>query len=153
MSESNKLAEYFGFEVVYPDGFGCIQEEGEQGPEIKREATLEERTMWTVLVRLSAELDALKAAMGEPVAWICEEQTIGPAYGKKRLTFSKYYSDNPLHYKHTPLYTHPAPQQEPLTDEQIDGVYRDVWSTVTHSKRLIALARAVEAAHNIGEKK
>lgn len=62
MSEAKKLAEYLGFEVVYLDGFGYIQEEGEQGPEIKREANLEERTMWTDLVRLSAELAALKAA-------------------------------------------------------------------------------------------
>lgn len=68
MSEAKKLAEYLGFEVVYLDGFGYIQEEGEQGPEIKREANLEERTLWTDLVRLSAELAALKAAMGEPVA-------------------------------------------------------------------------------------
>ena len=41
----------------------------------------------------------------EPVAWINEDQTIGPELGKKRLSFDKYHSLNPLRYKHTPLYT------------------------------------------------
>lgn len=40
-------------------------------------------------------------------------------------------------------------ERRPLSDEQIDGVYRDVWSTVAHAKRLIAFARAIEAAHGI----
>lgn len=69
MSEATKLAEYLGFEVVYLDGFAYIQEEGTNGPEIKRDATLEERTLWTELEHVSAELAALKAAIGEPVAW------------------------------------------------------------------------------------
>lgn len=69
MSEAIKLAEYLGFEVVYLDGFAYIQEEGTNGPEIKRDATLEERTLWAELEHVSAELAALKVAMGEPVAW------------------------------------------------------------------------------------
>ena len=32
-----------------------------------------------------------------------------------------------------------------LTSEQIDKAYRDVWSTVTHARRLTAFARAIEA--------
>jgi hypothetical protein len=43
--------------------------------------------------------------------------------------------------------TQPRPQ--PLTTEQIDAVYREVWSTVTHTKRLSAFARAIEAKHGI----
>lgn len=78
MSEATKLAEYLGFEVVYLDGFAYIQEEGEQGPEINREANLEERTLWTDLVRLSAELAALKAAMGEPKAIMWRSRDKGP---------------------------------------------------------------------------
>lgn len=68
MSDATKLSEYLGFEVVYLDGFAYIQEEGTNGPEIKRGATLEERTLWTELEHVSAELASLKAAMGEPVA-------------------------------------------------------------------------------------
>lgn len=45
----------------------------------------------------------------------------------------------------------PSPQAEkqPLSDEQIEEVYRDVWSTVVHAKRLSAFARAIERAHGI----
>lgn len=38
---------------------------------------------------------------------------------------------------------------KPLNDEQIEDVYRDVWSTVVHAKRLSAFARAIERAHGI----
>ena len=69
MSEAEKMADYLGFEVVYLDGFAYIKEQGEQGPEIKREATLEERTLWTGLGAVSEELEALKRAISdaEPV--------------------------------------------------------------------------------------
>lgn len=43
-----------------------------------------------------------------------------------------------------------SPERVALTDEQIDGIYRTVWSTVTHSGRLMAFARIIEAAHGIG---
>lgn len=91
---------------------------------------------------------------GEPVAW-GQWEAIGLGDEPMRLVVKESAPTD--HEKRIAnwfrLYTHPAPQQKPLTDEQIDGVYRDVWSTVTHSKRLIAFARAIEAAHNIGEKK
>ena len=59
------------------------------------------------LAQVEAEHEALKKAISdaEPVAWFNEEQTIGPNFLKRHLSFGKYYSDNPLHYKHIPLYT------------------------------------------------
>lgn len=33
----------------------------------------------------------------------------------------------------------------PITDEQIDAAYRDVWSTVPHAQRLSAFARKIAA--------
>lgn len=92
MSEAKKLAEYLGFEVVYLDGFGYIQEDGEQGPEIKREANLEERTMWTDLVRLSAELAALKAAMGEPVAWMMQWPNHSPSFTTDKSDYASWFA-------------------------------------------------------------
>lgn len=53
----------------------------------------------------------------QPVAWINEDQTIGPDYKQRRLSFQPYHSLNPLRYKHTPLYAHP-PQRQPLTPAQ-----------------------------------
>ena len=59
------------------------------------------------LAQVEAEHEALLKAISdaEPVAWINEEQTIGPNFLKRHLSFGKYFSDNPLHYKHIPLYT------------------------------------------------
>ena len=82
--------------------------------------------------RLHAENEALKQALaqGEPVAWINEDQTIGPDYGKKYYSDKPYYSLNPLRYKHTPLYTTPQPQREwvGLTDEDasLEAENRDI---------------------------
>ena len=89
MSEAQKMADYLGFEVVYLDGFGYIKEQGEQGPEIKREATLEERTLWTELGAVSEELEALKRAISEaePVAWSVEGWS-----GAKRIATSLHHS-------------------------------------------------------------
>jgi hypothetical protein len=47
-----------------------------------------------------------------------------------------------------PLYTEPQPEQEPLTDEQIEDLYFDKFSM----GELKAFARAIEQAHGIGEK-
>lgn len=38
-----------------------------------------------------------------------------------------------------------APQSEPLTEADIDSVYRDVWSTVPHAKRLDEFAHRIYA--------
>ena len=49
--------------------------------------------------------------------------------------------------KHQPLYTHPQPKREPLTDEQIDAIMTPLTRGVPYSWR--AFARAIEQAHNI----
>jgi hypothetical protein len=86
--------------------------------------------------RASHDRDALRAAIeqalgsGEPVAWINEDQTIGPDYGKKHYSDKPYYSLNPLHYKHTPLYATPQPQQREwvgLTEQEA----AECWSSST----------------------
>lgn len=45
----------------------------------------------------------------------------------------------------TPLYTHPQPKREPLTDEELDAVMFSVGLSCTAKD----VARAIEAAHNI----
>lgn len=49
----------------------------------------------------------------------------------------------------------PAPHQKPLTDEQIVDVARACYIDVTQNNQdsVCAFARAIESAHNIGEKK
>ncbi len=46
-----------------------------------------------------------------------------------------------------PLYTHPQPKREPLTDEQII----DLWPSLIMHQHTYAFARAIEAAHGINE--
>ena len=55
-------------------------------------------------------------------------------------------------YEWVDLYTHPQ-AREPLTDEAIERCMKQAYSTV-HGRNLEhAFARAIEAAHGIGEKK
>ena len=49
-----------------------------------------------------------------------------------------------------PVYTHPQPKQEPLTDGQIwDEVQHGVIGSIGFPSKAIAVARAIEAAHGI----
>lgn len=86
--------------------------------EAEREETNRWRNVakWEQEIRKQAEMIADKAVTehaallkaisdAEPVAWISEVQCIGPEYGKKRYEAVPIQSLNPLHYKHTPLYT------------------------------------------------
>jgi hypothetical protein len=51
------------------------------------------------------------------------------------------------------LYTHPAPAQQPLTDEQIIEINMRHYNIATRDYASdIAIARAIESAHNIGAK-
>lgn len=45
----------------------------------------------------------------------------------------------------------PAEGRKPLSDEQIDKAYRDVWSTFPSNNRLTRFARAIEREHGIGD--
>ena len=48
-----------------------------------------------------------------------------------------------------PLYTEPQPEQEPLTDEQIIGLWQ--YTKEPDGHRIERFARAIEAAHGIKE--
>ena len=45
----------------------------------------------------------------------------------------------------TPLYTHPQPKREPLTEMEINTI----WRNSTH-RTTVEVVRAIEAAHGIG---
>jgi hypothetical protein len=49
-----------------------------------------------------------------------------------------------------PVYTHPQPKREPLTDEHILNLARGHYNP--HQRPEISFARAIEAAHGIKEK-
>jgi hypothetical protein len=51
----------------------------------------------------------------------------------------------------TPLYNHPQPKREPLTDEQIRELYDDDDNFSLTCAYVIAFARAIETAHDIKE--
>ena len=52
------------------------------------------------------------------------------------------------------LYTHPTPQRQPLTDEQIIGLVRDMSIEMRWPSTPLDIARAIERAHGItGETK
>jgi hypothetical protein len=75
-----------------------------------------------------------KQEQGEPVAWM----------DKTGITHKhKHFEDM------QPLYTHPQPKREPLTDEQIDEIHQSTWMQSTAT--LNDFARAIEAAHGIKE--
>lgn len=107
------------------------------------------------------ELDAMRAQIGqgEPVAWRTFDGEGG--YDYRTYEGNETYDDdwanrNPRHVGWVdPLYLHPAPQQKPLTDEQIEAIYtQETGSLIDDSPwALVDFVRAVEAAHNIGEKK
>ena len=52
-------------------------------------------------------------------------------------------------YTETPLYTHPAPQRQPLTEKEIEAVFAQKRGDTTE-QHLIGCARAIERAHGIG---
>lgn len=119
------------------------------------------------LRRLHAENEALRAQIGQgvPVAWCLGN----PMYADSSNVFlaNEFTPDGEHEHEWTPLYTHPAPQQKPLTDEQITAGAKalckrsseicgvnadDNWNL--DSEYFKDDARCVlEAAHNIGEKK
>lgn len=55
--------------------------------------------------------------------------------------------------KAIPLYTHPQPPRQPLTDEQINAVITEQWGGRAIHAAHRAFARAIERAHGIGDKK
>ena len=80
-------------------------------------------------------------AQQEPVAVYVGETWCGSVV--------RLYEDLPLE---TSLYTSPQPSK-PLTDEQIKTMWRCSKIYGTNEEKALALARAIEAAHQIGVNK
>ena len=86
----------------------------------------------TLLERI-AELEAkLEQQDAQPVAW-----RVWSPDGENKYQYTENGDGEPL-------YTHPAPKQVPLTDEQIKAIVGDNSLDTIHS-----VIRAVEAAHVI----
>lgn len=90
-----------------------------------------------------------QTADSEPVAWINEDQTIGPNYGKKYYSDAPYYSLNPLTYKHTPLFAAPPDVTKVLREarEALNELIPDVhdWygAKVHRANQVLASINAV----------
>ena len=92
-------------------------------------------------------IEALRTALAqpepEPVAWITVVETKqGPSC---QVNWTKMRG-----ISHEPLYTAPL-QRKPLRDDQIEDVFFDMSQYAKVD--LKAFARAIEAAHGIGEEK
>lgn len=138
MSEAERLADALDEEATSMDmGRKPI-------PCTKRKAAAELR-------RLSAELAALKAAIGEPAAWV-DERVIQwlasrPSSASTNITTKLAAAKCPE--RPMPLYTHPAPQAkpQPLSDDRIEEVTAEIGMNSPLARW--AIARKVEAAHGI----
>jgi hypothetical protein len=94
--------------------------------------------------------EAEKQEQGEPVAWRFKTGTFWNREPHWRYVLSLEGTEGLQGLE--PLYTHPQPKREPLTDEEIVAIndkhyniaYRDFDAD-------IAIARAIEAAHGIKE--
>ena len=90
-----------------------------------------------------------------PVAWRSKERINGEFDSGWKLT-SNEPPQTPRTIAIEPLYTHPPQQRKPLTDEQILTAAGRLPGWLRHHEELDCddlsdFARAVEAAHNIGE--
>jgi hypothetical protein len=82
-----------------------------------------------------------EAKKQKPVAWMFG------CIGRGRMYAEEL--DDPSGWQ--PLYTHPQPKREPLTNEQIREFYNDNNNFELTGPYVIAFARAIEAAHGIKE--
>jgi len=100
----------------------------------------------------------------QPVAWRTRYKSEPGMIGHYPWTYTERakavacMSDS---YEFEPLYTHPAPVRQPLTEDDIAAIGHRMASTYTHRSdptshaygfvrhTLIAFARAIESAHEI----
>jgi hypothetical protein len=95
---------------------------------------------------------AIAEAEQEPVAWRA------PNWGHSADEYVYRDFDDPVigidgkpSPNNEPLYTHPQPKLEPLTDEQIDAIVVDEIGLDADADEMHGFARAIEAAHGIKE--
>ena len=97
--------------------------------------------------------EALRAALAqqaepvqEPVAWMRPDNRVAEeSYSRTQFSRGR---DKPPIGTWTPLYPAP-PQRQPLTEEEIDKIFKHLCNTVGASCK--TMARAVERAHGIKE--
>ena len=96
---------------------------------------------------ITALREVLAEPQPEPVAWIWKY-----ANGEEEVVFVPPRHVDATHVDApstiTPLYTSPPAQRKPLTDAQIETVWRSVQANDFHDC-VKPFARAIEAAHNI----
>ena len=102
------------------------------------------RNNWAEVNSLIAALEQPQVEQ-EPVAWIEHEWS---GSGLRHLHFERpapTVRDEVVRPVWTPLYTHPQPKREPLTEMEINTI----WRNSTH-RTTVDVVRAIEAAHGIG---
>ena len=102
------------------------------------------RNNWAEVNSLIAALEQPQVEQ-EPVAWIEHEWS---GSGLRHLHFERHaptVRDEVVRPVWTPLYTHPQPKREPLTEMEINTI----WRNSTH-RTTVEVVRAIEAAHGIG---
>ena len=89
---------------------------------------------------------AQPAASGEPVAYINSDELDNMLDDRAAVIYR--VQDG---FRKTPLYAapQPAPARAPLTDEQLIDIWADVSQDYDDEVNIIALGRAIEAAHGI----
>ena len=83
----------------------------------------------------------------EPYAW----EFAGTIFHDREEVFAWFERGDVSRTPPIPLYTAPQPAQQPLTEEQIALI--SIECAATHRHDDFDFARAIEAAHGIGEKK
>ena len=106
-----------------------------------------------IVVYTDKEITSLRQAIAEaekqePVAWRFKTGTFWNREPHWRYVLSLEGTEGLQGLE--PLYTHPQPKREPLTDEQIEKAITDKYGGVLISN--MDICRAIEAAHGIKEK-
>ena len=90
-------------------------------------------------------LQSLQPNTQEPVGWLIDGLDVVMSYARAKAEQAEHHAMGGTAVAY-PIYTHPAPQQKPLTDEQIDAIDQ---SMCGEREFIVPFARAIEAAHNI----
>ena len=98
--------------------------------------------LWQTL-KTAEQLDAvaseLRAALEQPV----EQEPVAWANINKHGDIT-HTSNKKMAWAKTPIYTHPQPPRQPLTDDEIERLWYQSWGGA------LPFARAIERAHGIG---
>lgn len=123
--------------------------QGKVWPKAESEEFARLRDELTPATRALLLASALPAPQAKPVAWIYTSKLAGNEEFMTRCVYdlSTYKAD-----RVTPLYTNPAKQPKPLTNEQREAVFAAANGILEHGAPMSwehAIVDAVEAAHGI----